>query len=407
MRVKGRKWHRVRSGDNLEQMRDREGRNDEDDVTDFADEYDPEQPKEEQVTNKKAEVEVAEDKSIHEPEAEEEDMWSPPVQPPKKKKSVKKNKSANKLKSSPQSTSELVSSTPSSIDGDGTESEENESAKINCSSINGDGTESEENESAKQNESTTVSNVPDTFFDENDPEMMSKLYQRISELENELREIKTISSRTFLSTNSTDITSLLGDPSMDLNDTTLIQRQKTMKEILHERTLASDTFSFMTISRPNTYPFLLGFAVFFIQMVTFCLVLFNLIDFSSENPLNIPADVVLPVRCTQLVALIIAVATQEDVRVAFSQFYDGYSDEMFEPFGNVKFGGWLFSSICRLVEGFFGLIATFVLIMTGESVVEILMNFTALEFVSQLDEVRKELNRIVHRLFCDIIVFEM
>lgn len=385
MRVKGRKWSRVRSGDNLEQMRDRAGQNDEDDVTDFADEYDPEQPQEEQVINKQAEVEAAEDENMHESEAdsvvdkeEEEDMSSPPVQPPQKKKSVKKKKNVKKIESASQSTSELIASTPSITDGDGTESEENESAK--------------------QNESTTVRNVPDKFFDKNDPEMMSKLYQRISELENELREIKTISSRTCLSTNSTDMTSLLGDPSMDLNDTTVFQGQKNMKEILHERTLASDTFSFMTISRPNTHPFLLGFAVFFIQMVTFCLVLFNLIDFGSDNPLNIPADVVLPVRCTQLVALIIAVATQEDVRVAFSQFYDGYSDEMFEPFGTVKFGGWLFSSICRLVEGFFGLIATFVLIMTGESVVEILMNFTALEFVSQLDEVRKELNRVVHRL---------
>ncbi|CAB9527771.1 Inherit from bactNOG: outer membrane autotransporter barrel [Seminavis robusta] len=163
-----------------------------------------------------------------------------------------------------------------------------------------------------------------------------------------------------------------------------------------ERSLAQDTFSFLVISRPCDTSMWWGMSVLLVQVLIFTLVAVNISDIdaskSQSNPLGIPANVDSAVRFTQFVAILIAVATQDDIRTAILLAYDGYKTEHFQPFVDngakvaVSFPKWLCAIVFRILEGGLGLIVTFFLIVRAEVVVDLLLNFTAMEFISQLDE---------------------
>ena len=46
------------------------------------------------------------------------------------------------------------------------------------------------------------------------------------------------------------------------------------------------------------------------------------------NPWNLPVDVDLQVRLSQLVALLVTVVTQDDILIAVTQLADGYNNDL-------------------------------------------------------------------------------
>ena len=156
-----------------------------------------------------------------------------------------------------------------------------------------------------------------------------------------------------------------------------------------QRSLPKDTFSFIFISRPLSVPFLIAIIVFSFQIAIFSLVSVDVIDLSnSRNPFNIPTNVESTVRATQVLAIIIAIVTQDDVKKVILILRDGYTADVFqETFGPdaTKFK-WVFSLVLRAAEGLLGLLVTFMLIMQSKTVLDLLLNFSAMEFVSLLDD---------------------
>ena len=156
----------------------------------------------------------------------------------------------------------------------------------------------------------------------------------------------------------------------------------------YERYLPRDTFSIMLISRLLSISFAWSCLVVFLQLCIYTLVAVNQIDVGASNPLGIPTNVDFAVRLTQAIAITIAVATQEDILTAFNLIYDGYNDRAFqEVFPDASLVTWSIALISRFSVGTLGLIVTFFLIISEETVIELLLNFTAMEFVSHLDEV--------------------
>jgi hypothetical protein len=92
------------------------------------------------------------------------------------------------------------------------------------------------------------------------------------------------------------------------------------------------------------------------------------------------------VRLSQVLAIAIAVFTQSDVRTSLNQWRDRYQPVAFEGFHHASRGKWILSSVLRFLEGSFGLFVTFLLIMQSETVIDLLLNFTAMEFVSAFDD---------------------
>ena len=67
---------------------------------------------------------------------------------------------------------------------------------------------------------------------------------------------------------------------------------------------------------------------------------------------------------------------------------DWYDADVFQgTFGpNTTKFKWVLSLVLRAAEGLIGLFVTFMLIMQSKTVLDLLLNFTAMEFVSLLDD---------------------
>jgi hypothetical protein len=166
---------------------------------------------------------------------------------------------------------------------------------------------------------------------------------------------------------------------------------KSSKSRLQEKgkkQLPPDTFSFLVCSKILSQPFVLGMTVFIFQITIYSLLALDLINPLSENPLDIPANVETNVRVTQFLAVIVAVLTQADLRTSLEQVNEGYrTDRIGKEFGEASCVKWWFATTCRFLQGALGLVVTFFLIVTVDTVFNLLVNFTAMEFVSQLDDV--------------------
>jgi F0F1-type ATP synthase membrane subunit b/b' len=158
-----------------------------------------------------------------------------------------------------------------------------------------------------------------------------------------------------------------------------------------KKQLPPDTFSFLACSKILSPPFLLGIGVFLFQTTIYSLLAVDLIrkkDSEGDRLARIPANIETIVRVTQFLAIIIAVLTQADLRTSLEQVNEGYSkDRIGRKFDEASRGKWWFAAACRFLEGALGLVVTFFLIVIEDNVFDLLLNFTAMEFVSQLDDV--------------------
>jgi hypothetical protein len=155
-----------------------------------------------------------------------------------------------------------------------------------------------------------------------------------------------------------------------------------------KRQLPPDTFSFLVCSKILSQPFVLGVTIFLFQMTIYGLLAVDLINPFSDNPLRIPENVETNVRITQFLAVIVAVLTQADLRTSLEQVNEGYNqDRIGNEFADASWGKWWLATAFRFLQGALGLVVTFFLIVIVDDVLELLLNFTAMEFVSQLDNV--------------------
>lgn len=89
-------------------------------------------------------------------------------------------------------------------------------------------------------------------------------------------------------------------------------------------------------------------------------------------------------------AIFITVATQEDMETALHLLFEGYNNDVERVFpeAGVTAAKWTTTVFLRFGVGCFGLVVTFILIIISSDVVELLLNFTAVEFVSLLGKLK-------------------
>ena len=148
---------------------------------------------------------------------------------------------------------------------------------------------------------------------------------------------------------------------------------------------SEDTFSFMIISNPLSAPYITGLMVFAVKTAVYCLVLANVIDWNANfNKLNIPVNVSAPVVISQFIAFGITVFTQDDLIMVLVLLYEGYKD-VHRSLPQVTFAQWMSAVLFCSIDALLGLLTTFVLVVNSATVLDVLLNFAAVEFVSQLD----------------------
>lgn len=155
--------------------------------------------------------------------------------------------------------------------------------------------------------------------------------------------------------------------------------RKSAIDLSTERYLPKDTFSFLIFSNSRSKPSFLAAIVFSLQMAIFILVCADVVDPDNRgNPFNLPPNVTAPVRITEVLAICVAIITQDDVRKSINLLRDGYDKDIFHNiFGkDVKRYKWVLSIVLRGSEGLLGLFVTFLLIMQSDNVLDLLLNFS-------------------------------
>ena len=171
--------------------------------------------------------------------------------------------------------------------------------------------------------------------------------------------------------------------------------------------LNRNSFSFLISAHPFSIPFVTGILAFALKNGIFYLVVVNLIDPNkSFNKLGIPVSVTTPVVISQLLAFVISVFTQDDLLAGMVLLYQGYTKDMKQVYGVARHGGtgrgggggrrcqWLCAVLFLLVDGLMGLAVTFMLVVTSATVLNVLLNFAAVQFVTSLDEAIFELSEM-------------
>ncbi|KAL7467285.1 hypothetical protein ACHAXS_007529, partial [Conticribra weissflogii] len=183
--------------------------------------------------------------------------------------------------------------------------------------------------------------------------------------------------------------------------------------------LLKDTYSFIYIYKgcPMSYPFAYAMMIFLFQAAIYILLLSSLVDFGSPyNPLKVPAVASLELRIAQVLALIIAVASAVDIMVAMNNLLrppdaivvldTPMDSHRYSPrhipdgdgstttaSGSTASGpptiavGFRFKlgNALRLLEGCFAVATTFILIVQAPNVIELFINFAALDFIVNID----------------------
>eukprot|EP00984_Skeletonema_dohrnii_P019381 scaffold9237_cov72-Skeletonema_dohrnii-CCMP3373.AAC.1 len=162
----------------------------------------------------------------------------------------------------------------------------------------------------------------------------------------------------------------------------------TPQSDLNKRVLSEDTFSFLIYSHVRSRAFFLATFVFTFQIAIYSVLLYDITNFSSQrNPLKIPAGVETPVRIASALAIVVAIITQDDARKMVNLLRDGFDQDLVNAFQGTTKTKWVLSIVLRGSEGLMGLFLTFLLIMQATTVLDLLLNFLAMEFVSHLDDV--------------------
>lgn len=132
-------------------------------------------------------------------------------------------------------------------------------------------------------------------------------------------------------------------------------------------------------------PFWLATFILFLQVGVYALALYNSIDASdSNNPLNFPVNVDPFTRSAELIAVLITVYTQNNIFQGLDLFIQSF--EYIQQVKGVTKYKYVCSAVTQICVGIFGIFITFVIIMQSEEVIDLLLNFTAMEFVASLDD---------------------
>jgi hypothetical protein len=158
------------------------------------------------------------------------------------------------------------------------------------------------------------------------------------------------------------------------------------------RDLQEDVFTLFFLSEPRSRTFIYSILVIALQYTIYGLLLYSLVEDDDpyrdkDNTLKVPAFVDIYVMVSQVIALLIAVITQEDVMYTIELITVGYDPAVLASHPSATRFYWVASCILRFLEGAVGVGIAFVFIVQSSTVIDIFLNFAAVEFVAGLDNV--------------------
>ena len=170
------------------------------------------------------------------------------------------------------------------------------------------------------------------------------------------------------------------------------QRESINVNVEGPKLLPPDVFSFLAISKFLSKPSFMMLLVATVQLLMISFLIINSLDAGKSNDppnrLNVPVNVNDNLLVLQFLAIVITCFGQTDVRQSLEVLYYGYdNNSLQDSFSNAVFAKWAASVFLRFTVGILSITVTFILIVTEENARDLLLNFTAMEFVSYLDDI--------------------
>ncbi|CAB9525077.1 unknown protein [Seminavis robusta] len=167
-------------------------------------------------------------------------------------------------------------------------------------------------------------------------------------------------------------------------------RDKNKDEAKWHNPFGESTYSLLYLCSVDSVAFWYAVLVYVIQITTILLTLIDIVDWGG-NGLDMPPNVDFIVTIAQGVALFLAIAFQSDLLEVVGKFKDGFHPEVLEKHPGATYATWLVSCIAQLVAGLLLLLTIYILTMQVDSVLAIMLNFAALHFMADIDNVAFDL----------------
>ena len=161
--------------------------------------------------------------------------------------------------------------------------------------------------------------------------------------------------------------------------------------------LPGDTFSFIISANWKSRPFFTGILIFLLKTIVFGLFAYNNADWTKNfNRFDIPVAVHFSAYIGQFLVILLSVFYKNDLVGALVTYLRGYNSSIKDVFGpneqhgRERGGGlpwqWALSILLAILDGLIGLVVTFLLIAKSPTVLDVLLNFAAAQFVADIDE---------------------
>ena len=155
-----------------------------------------------------------------------------------------------------------------------------------------------------------------------------------------------------------------------------------------EYDLVQDAFAFIMVA-PRSFAAFAGIITFCLQISSYGLILISFRtgsgrSFKDENLFSVPAGVALSLTLSQGISIFFLIMVQDGLWGAAMIFLDGFDPNLRKE--GISRTAWYFGNSLRFIEGICMTGVTFLLIVRSSNVVTLFKEFTAMMFITSLDD---------------------
>ena len=163
-----------------------------------------------------------------------------------------------------------------------------------------------------------------------------------------------------------------------------------------ENALTEDCYSLIYTLDKKRPAFWFAIIMFLFQLWIQILIMIDLVSPRDSNWAKLPPGVDLQVEAAQILGLIliaITIAVTGNITVGLAMILDGYDESVLDKNPWATRSTWLMSSIFQLIVGILMTLVFFLLLVQSTSTIALMLNFAALAFVQEIDELAFQLGK--------------
>ena len=158
-------------------------------------------------------------------------------------------------------------------------------------------------------------------------------------------------------------------------------------DVIHHE-LEEDVFVIGFVSPILSRPFLYATLIFLLQISILIFFLINqLANSDSSNFFDAPVKAEIVLILSQVLALVVTVMTADDIITSLDVFVIRYDSDIEKEFPHASKIKWYITNLLRMTVGAASVMTALVFIIQSDQVLDLFLNFAAVQFVSEIDNI--------------------